>query len=74
LRYQPFLSNLSLNGKGIVYENRQRTDPGIAGRNRRSVDDERIDYPFEVASIEGEAKLTPEYLRRLAGKSEDEPV
>jgi len=32
------------------------------------------DYPFEVASIEGEAKLTPEYLRRLAGKSEDEPV
>jgi hypothetical protein len=32
------------------------------------------DYPFEVLSISLQENLTPEYLRRLAGKSGDEPV
>jgi len=63
-----------LNGKGIVYENRQRTDQrlqdAIAGLLMMS----ESDYPFEVVSIVGEANLPPQYLRRLAGKSEDEPV
>jgi outer membrane translocation and assembly module TamA len=32
------------------------------------------DYPFKVVSIEGKEKLTPEYLRKLAGKNNGDTV